>query len=340
MSDEANPAGETLRVPGERSVAIEDRTVQSSAPPARTSLPGPGEKLGRFEVVREIGRGGSGVVLEARDPEIDRPVALKLVLPGAPGERPGGTGREEARAVTRLSHPNIVDLHDAGACEAGPYLAYELLHGEPLSARLQRGPLGVVEAARIVREVARGLAHAHTHGIAHGDLRPSSVFLCDDGEVKILDLGLAFVFGRADAPLEGTPGWMPPERRGGARGDERTDVWALGAILFRAVAGRDPVRSRLEFPGAPDLEALLDAMLEVDPALRPRDGQQVVDALAPVVRRMELSPPGPHRVRAVGTFGELRGSARLGLALAALSALAMLALLAIGAVALVRWIGR
>lgn len=281
----------TIPASGKLSALLKDLAHPPTADSnAAQVAPVPGERIGRFVILREIGRGGFGVVLEARDLTLGRRVALKLVRPGKRVDRAGGPGIEEAEAVARLSHSNIVQLHDVGASEAGPYLVFELLQGEPLSRRLERGPLPVTEAARMALDLAKALAHAHAASVVHRDLKPSNVFLCADGQVKVLDFGLALVFGRRRTVEGGTPEWMAPEQRRGAPEDERTDVWALGAILFRALSGREPASSRLEIPDAPDLAALLERMLATDPVRRPRDGEEVVEALTPVVRALEAGP--------------------------------------------------
>jgi len=257
-------------------------------------FPAPGERVaGRYEVVRELGRGGFGVVLEARDQNLGRPVALKFfhVTWAGPAEGPGSAGRAEADAIARLAHPGIVQIFDFGTSPSGPFLVLELLHGEPLAQRIERGPLGLAEAVRITLAVARALAHAHVRGVVHRDLKPSNVFVCFDGQVKVLDFGLAHLVGRDPGARGGTPGWMAPEQVRGLAGDERTDVWALGALLSRALSRSAGPAGRPQLPDARDLEALLDAMLSPEPPRRPRDAGQVVEALEPVLRRLELASP-------------------------------------------------
>jgi tetratricopeptide (TPR) repeat protein len=279
--------------------------------------PEPGEKVGRFEVVRELGRGGFGVVLEARDPLLQRDVALKLVRPDRRVDA-DGPALAEAAAVAQLSHPNIVALHDAGLSDSGPFLVFEKLAGETLSTRLERGPLSVAEAARIGVEVAKGLAYAHRNAVVHRDLKPSNVFLCSDGRVKVLDFGLASVFGRRRMIAGGTPGWMAPEQRRGAPEDERTDVWALGAALFRSISGRDPEGTRLTIESEPELVALIERMLEHDPVKRPRDAAEVVEALEPIVRTLQAqNAPATVRVRRKLSRGVWRAAAALLMAAAA-----------------------
>ncbi len=246
----------------------------------------PGDVVGRFEVVGELGRGGFGVVYQARDRDLLRPVALKLLRPGLHGALGEDRLLREAEAAARLSHPNVVTLFDAGRSEHGPFLVMELLRGQTLSARLQQGPLSTDEALRIGLAIAHGLAHAHAEGIVHRDLKPANVFLTEGGGVKILDLGMAYAFGQRR--LEGgTPGAMAPEQERGAPQDERTDVYALGAILAWMLTGRPTTRGSAQgaalagpkVRGHRGLAPLLSALLQPDPVDRPRNAGVVVEAL-------------------------------------------------------------
>ncbi len=279
--------------------------------------PGPGTVIGRFEVVREVGRGGFGVVYEALDRDLGRAGAFKLlqgsVQPSAREDRL----LREAEASARLSHPNIVTLYDVGRCEYGPYLVLELLKGQTLAARLAAGPVPLAEALRLTVEVARGLSHAHARGIVHRDLTPGNVFVCDDGQVKLLDLGMAQAFGRRKLD-GGTPAYMAPEQWRGAPEDERTDVFALGVILYRMLTGELPFpddggRSAsgsrparpLDIPEVPQLSGVVARMLAKDPVDRFRDAGEVVGALTPSLRAVESTegattgagPPTPGRRR-------------------------------------------
>ncbi|HET8724416.1 MAG TPA: protein kinase [Anaeromyxobacteraceae bacterium] len=193
----------------------------------------PGARLGPFEIVGELGRGGFGVVYEARDPRLGRNVAIKVVRPGAreDADRRGEWLAREAEAAARLDHPNIVTVHDVGAAESGPYIVMERLHGETLRERLDRGPVPPADAVRIVREVARGVAHAHAGGVVHRDLKPGNVFLRRDGGVKVLDFGLARMLGGGGPPSGGTAPYIAPEQAAGGDGDARSDVHALGVML-------------------------------------------------------------------------------------------------------------
>ena len=285
------------------------------------SRPGPsgftaGQSVGRFELLREVGRGGFGVVYEARDRELGRSVAFKALKIGARLEVKQEQLLREADAAARLSHPNIVTLYDVGRCEQGPYLVFEFLRGQTLAERLQAG-VAPSEALRIAAEIARGVAHAHAHGVIHRDLKPSNVVLCDDGQAKVLDFGMAHVFGRRK--LEGgSRAYMAPEQARGAPEDERTDVFAIGVMLFEMLSGQRPVEGdaprgsrgsspALKLPQAPQLEVLVGQMLQPDPVARPRDAGEVLTRLEAIRQEMAASAgalsarpvrtPAPGRLR-------------------------------------------
>jgi eukaryotic-like serine/threonine-protein kinase len=279
----------------------------------------PGAIIGRFEIVRELGRGGFGVVYEARDRELGRQVALKLVRSGAAAAEDGKVARE-AEAIARLSHPNLITLHDVGSSDHGPYLVFELLRGQTLQERIDDGPLPVQEAVHIAVEVARGLAHAHAEGVVHRDLKPSNVFVTAKGQVKILDFGMAHAFGRRRLS-GGTPAYMAPEQWTDEPEDERTDVFALGVMLHVMLSGEYPfpenggrwsagatTAPKLDLPGAPGLAELIDRMLEKAAKGRPRDGAAVLAALTPVEETLRTSPadgsPPSHVRRRKATLGE------------------------------------
>lgn len=274
----------------------------------------PGDEVGRFVLLRELGRGGFGVVFEALDRELGRSVAFKAVKPGS---RLHGRSedwlRREAEAVARLNHPNIVTLHDFGRGPAGPYLIFELLRGETVAERLKAGPLPLPEAVRIAADVARVLAHAHAASVVHRDLKPGNVFLAKDGTVKVLDFGLAFLFGRGGPSSGGTPAYMAPEQWRSEPGDHRTDLFALGVLLFQLLTGQVPYRVTRERsealdPGPPPpfprevaparLRRLVTWLLQKDPADRPASAQVVLDELLPVLARLERPRPSRRLVAA------------------------------------------
>ncbi len=265
----------------------------------------PGARVGRFELIREIGRGGYGAVWEARDVALKRNVAFKAVRSSSPGLA-DEQALAEAETAAHLAHPNIVTLFDVGKSEHGPYLVMELLHGESLSRRMARGPVPAGEALRVATEIARGLAHAHSRGVVHRDLTPGNVFLCEDGAVKILDLGIAQVLGR-DGPDGGTPGYMSPERIRGEREEPRSDVYSLGVIVDRMLHGDPPVpRSG---PGAPAAPPGLAAPRRAHAVRRPRAASR---RRGPGPRGARGGPEGPRHPEAQGEVGRPGGRARRG----------------------------
>ncbi len=280
----------------------------------------PGTVLGRFEILRELGSGGFGVVYEARDLDLGRLVAVKLVRPGRVAEEAGRVSRE-AEAIARLSHPNLLTLHDVGRSSHGPYLVFELLRGKSLQDRMDEGPMPVEEAVHVATEVARGLAHAHSEGVVHRDLKPSNVFVTTTGQVKLLDFGMAHAFGRRRVS-GGTPAYMAPEQWEDEPEDERTDVFALGVMLYRMLSGEHPFREghgrwssegppapKVDVPGAPGLAELIARMLDRSTRARPRDGAAVLASLSSFddalrAKRADGAPPIQAR-RRKATFGDL-----------------------------------
>jgi serine/threonine protein kinase len=270
----------------------------------------PGVVVGRFELVRRLGRGGFGVVFEALDRTLGRVVAFKAVRMAGDVDVNAEMLLREAEAAAQLSHPNIVVLHDLGQCEHGPYLVMELLRGRTLGQRLADGPVPVPEALLIALEMAKGVAHAHARGVVHRDLKPGNVFLCDDGQVKVLDFGMARMFGRPKVD-GGTIDYMAPEQRRGEPEDERTDVFALGVMLHEMLVGVRPAvddRAPAVREGPPALAAavggelsrLVVRMLAPDSAGRPRDGREVLASLKAAERGLRVGstlPPARTRSR-------------------------------------------
>src|SRR5215468_4315218 len=237
-----------------------------------------GTRIGPFEISGVLGAGGMGVVYRAHDPRIGREVALK-VLPAAWATNPERLRRfeSEARIAGSLNHPNVVVIHDVGAHEGAPYLVSELLQGQNLRERLAGGALPQRKALELAAQAARGLAAAHDRGVVHRDLKPENLFCTEDGQVKILDFGLAKLQSLdettansvgPEAPTRthvtdpgrvlGSPGYMSPEQARGEPADTRSDLFSLGAVLFELLTGRPAFR------GATQLERL-SSILRDDP---------------------------------------------------------------------------
>jgi serine/threonine protein kinase len=245
-----------LRQEIESFLALGDEEARTSFFETSTShvtLPS-GTRLGEYEVQSLLGVGGMGEVYRAHDLRLRRDVAVK-VLPRFVSNDPDRLRRfeQEAQAAAALNHPNILAVHQMGNYEGAPYLVSELLEGGTLREQLKRGRLEVRKVIDYGVQIARGLAAAHEKGIAHRDLKPENLFVTKDGRVKILDFGLAKLFqpSSSSAPsaitlddrtepgvVMGTIGYMAPEQVRGEAADHRTDIFALGAILYEALAGQ------------------------------------------------------------------------------------------------------
>jgi Tol biopolymer transport system component len=206
----------------------------------------PGDRLGRYRIVSLLGVGGMGEVYRAHDPELHRDVALKILRRSSASTEDLARFSREARAAGGLNHPNIVAVYDVGV-EAGiPYVVTELLDGETLRSRLDRGPLGFLKAADYGMQIADALGAAHAKSIWHRDVKPANAFITNDGRVKLLDFGIAKLGERhlqveSNEPTDeisdrhsvvGTAGYMSPEQVLGQPADHRSDIFALGAVLY------------------------------------------------------------------------------------------------------------
>ena len=204
-----------------------------------------GSQIGKYEIVKLLGRGGMGAVYQAFDPVLERAVALKVMLPEAAGDPEHKQRFErEARAVARLSHPAVVTVFDLGYhTDGSPYIVMELLRGLDLHGRLRQEPtLSLAEKASIVAQVLDGLGHAHKAGIVHRDIKPANVFLTEDGTARIMDFGIAFwtASGATSRTVLGTAGYMSPEQVHGERVDGRSDLFSVGTLLCELLTGRRP----------------------------------------------------------------------------------------------------
>jgi eukaryotic-like serine/threonine-protein kinase len=237
-----------------------------------------GSRLGPYEILALLGAGGMGEVYRARDPRLGREVAIK-VLPASFSKDPDRLRRfeHEARAAGVLNHPNITAVHDVGSVDGSPYIVTELLEGDTLRSRMAAGPLSTRKAIDYGVQIARGLAAAHEKGIVHRDLKPENLFVTKDGRVKILDFGLAkLTHSETGAPLTeaptetrgtepgvvmGTVGYMSPEQVRGQAADQRSDLFAFGAILYEMLSGRQA------FYGASSADSLSAILREEPPDL-------------------------------------------------------------------------
>ena len=256
----------------------------------------PGSRIGQYEILEHVADGAMGEVFKARDLHLDRTVALKFLptdLSGDPSAQEYFL--QEARAVAQLDHPNVATIYETGKTAGGRiFLALAFYEGETLRQKLKRGPLPLSDALDIARQIARGLAAAHRRQIVHRDIKPANVVVLPDGTVKILDFGLAQMKGTTTLPRRssstGTPAYRSPEQTQGEDVDLRSDLWALGVVLYEMVTGRVPfsggdeqavMSSILNQPPPPldglpaELSAVIDRSLEKDAAKRYQTAEEI-----------------------------------------------------------------
>ncbi|MCA9662777.1 MAG: serine/threonine protein kinase, partial [Myxococcales bacterium] len=245
-------------------------------------------RVGRFTIVRPLGEGGMGTVSVAYDEELDRKVALKMIR-GRYADSAELRERflREARALARLSHPNVVTIYEVGEDLGAPFLAMELVEGVDLRTWLRSGERSRAAITRVMIEAGRGLAAAHAAGIVHRDFKPQNVLVADDGRPRVVDFGLARELapsGAADDGAEGagrrltvngailgTPPYMPREQLFGLEVDARCDVYAFGVTLYEALVGRRPFsgrtlaerRKEVAYPPAIDTRGLSTRLVRV-----------------------------------------------------------------------------
>src|SRR6202051_4689454 len=264
----------------------------------------PGTKLGPYEIQSPLGAGGMGEVYRAKDTRLGRGVAIK-VLPAAFSRDPERLRRfkQEAQVVAALNHPNILAIHDFGEHEGSPYIVTELLEGQTLRGWLSGGAIPSRKVTATAEQVARGLAAARDKGSVHRDLKPENIFVTRDGQVKILDFGLAKLTPEpmpdaATLPSQtepgvvmGTVGYMSPEQVRGLRADHRSDLFSLGTVLYEMLSGKRA------FHGETSVDAA-SAILHSEPQDLTEMNKGVPAALSRIVGHcFEKSPEGAFNPR-------------------------------------------
>ncbi len=227
-----------------------------------------GQSLTFYEILGPLGAGGMGEVYRAKDTRLERDVAIKVL----PEELAGDEERlrrfeREAKTLASLNHPNVAGIHGIDQVDDTCFIAMELVPGEDLSARLERGHLSIEEAIDVCRQIAEGLEAAHEAGVVHRDLKPANVRITPEGVVKVLDFGLAKPIrpktssdGTSTAESDsflmteegmvlGTPTYMSPEQARGKPVDRRTDIWAFGCVLYECLSGKRAFEGDADWSG-------------------------------------------------------------------------------------------
>jgi WD40 repeat protein len=335
--------------------AVDSATVPGGPEGPAAQPPPSSVQVAGYEILKELGRGGMGVVYLARQRGLNRLVALKMILQG---EHAGvdllARFQAEAEAIAHLQHPNIVQIYEVGQQDGRPYFSLEYCASGSVEKRLNGTPLPPVEAAGLTERLARAVAAAHDKGIIHRDLKPANVLLAEDGTPKITDFGLAKRLGTegvtATGSILGTPSYMAPEQAGGRSKNvgPATDVYALGAILYEMLTGRPPFRAstyvdtlllvvaeepvpptRLQPKLPPDLETICLHCLQKEPSRRYASAGALADDLRRFLERR------PILARPVGAVERFWRWCKRNPSLAAAIGLAATALVGVAAVSLV-----
>jgi serine/threonine-protein kinase len=292
-----------------------------------------GSKLARYQLLAKIGEGGMGEIWKARDEHLDREVAIKVLAHGAIDDEAGRARfRREAHVLSRLSHPGVATIFDFDTQDGTDFLVMEYVPGGTLESRLAAGPLPLDDVLRLGAEIADALADAHARGFLHRDLKSANVVLTEAGKPKLLDFGIAGLLGGAQSQatltqagtIMGSLPYMAPEQLLGEADDMRTDVYALGVMLFEMTTGRRPFQHernaalifeilknsppaarslRLDTPA--ELDRLIDECLSKEPARRPASAAVVTGALRKIAEDTRSGPvaaPAPGVIRSLAVL--------------------------------------
>jgi serine/threonine-protein kinase len=261
----------------------------------------PTNRVGKYELVERIGRGGMGVVYRGRDTVIGRPVAVKMLISDIDvSEEARERFFREARSAGQLAHRNIITIYDFGEENGRAYIVMELLSGEALSTlltRRERFPLE--QQGEIMARIAEGLAFAHARGIVHRDVKPANLFLTTDGQLKILDFGVARIASSKltrSGLIVGTPDYMSPEQVAGKPVDQRSDVFSAGTVFYQLLSGRRPFAAK-------NMPMVLQRVLTEQPV--PLTDSEAPAELAAIVMKALEKDPGQRYQRMVELLASL-----------------------------------
>jgi serine/threonine-protein kinase len=275
-----------------------------------------GQTISHYKILEKLGEGGMGVVYKAEDTKLKRTVALKFLPPSVSDATAKKRFVQEAQAASSLEHPNICSIHQIDETPDGRmFIVMPCYEGETLQAKIERGPIKLEEGVDIAIQASSGLSKAHERGIVHRDIKPGNIFITSDGLVKIVDFGLAKLGGRTKLTRTGTtPGtviYMSPEQLKGEDVDQRSDIWALGVVLYEMITGETPFRGDFEQAMVysimneeprparslrPELPAevarLINKTLSKDPNERYQTSAELIHALKSLKKRPELKAVG------------------------------------------------
>ncbi len=272
-----------------------------------------GKTVSHYKILEKLGGGGMGVVYKAEDTKLKRTVALKFLPPEwTRDEDAKDRFMHEAQAASALDHNNICTIYEVDETEDGQlFIAMALYEGETLKDKIERGPLKVQDAIELSVQIAQGLARAHEEDIVHRDIKPANVIITNRGEVKILDFGLAKLAGRTMLTKEGTTlgtvAYMSPEQTQGANIDHRSDIWALGAVLYEMVTGHQPFQGDYE-------QAVVYSTLNEDPQPPKELRSEIPEELQKIIlRALEKEPNARFQVadEVLQQLRNLRGTTRI-----------------------------
>ena len=249
-----------------------------------------GKTISHYRILEELGRGGMGIVYKARDTKLDRYVALKFLAPHlSRSDKEKKRFIHEAKAASALDHPNICTIYEINETDDNQmYIAMACYDGESLKDKIDRGPLAMEEAISIAIQIAKGLEKAHAHKLIHRDIKPANILITKDNQVKIVDFGLAKLSGSTVFTKEGstlgTVAYMSPEQTEGAEIDHRTDIWALGVVLYEMLSGDRPFRGDYK-------QAVIYSILNEDPEPLQKHNPAIPEELDVIIHKALAKKP-------------------------------------------------
>jgi tRNA A-37 threonylcarbamoyl transferase component Bud32/tetratricopeptide (TPR) repeat protein len=264
-------------------------------------------RIGKYEILGKLGQGAMGEVFRARDPVLNREVAVKRITAGRDvDETVRRRFRREAEAAAKLAHPNIITVYELGLEGEQLFMAMELLDGMDLKQALASRAMTLDEKLNVALQVCEGVARAHSHEIVHRDLKPANIHILPSGKVKILDFGLAHVSGSemtSTGMVMGTPHYMSPEQVRGQKADARSDVFALGCVFYELLSGRKPF-------DAESMHGVLFKIMQEDPVPLGEAAPATPEPIAHVVEKALAKSPADRYPNAADLLAALRQARR------------------------------